>query len=155
MKRLLITLLILGGASLNASQRPVQYYDSFSQKLSTMAKRSPEQSFWLKNAQAGRRDLMEKELNKVPQEQQLLLVNAYDKNGETAVMHAVSNGHPETVSWLIDRGADLTKTNYVSINAFEAVASIIKEYKKAYKRCHLGINDKKFHTEVIKKAWKH
>jgi ankyrin repeat protein len=50
-------------------------------------------------------------------------VNARDKDGRTALMHAnIKNSNPDVLSMLIDAGADLQATNNIGETAYSIMA---------------------------------
>ncbi len=163
MKRLLVTLLFLGGPCLKASYfraaKTLDYYSQLKHEVVQMSQSTPKKVKWFKDAQEGNlAGMREKYYSLATPEEKLLLVNAHDRTGKNALMHAVSYGQPEVTQWLVDVGTDLTKTNHVSLNAVEAAARLIKAYKRTYNRCYSrrGVYEpKKFHKRMVDTAWKH
>lgn len=155
MNKVIIALLVLGLMSTVGLQASY-FYNSVIHHIERARVSEPQNIPFIVAAQKGDMGFMRNMLNKVPKEHKNLFINMHDKNGESPLMHAVVRGQREVVSWLINHGADLTKTNNVSVNALEAVAEIIAANRE---KIYSYTNDKKqthdFEEKVIANAFRH
>jgi hypothetical protein len=151
MKKTYKVLLVVGLVSivgLQASFYSPASNGTFSTYITTMSQRDPKDIPWFVAAQTGNLNAMKNQFNTLTDDQKKIMINAHDKNGEPVLIHGVIHGHRKVVTWAIKNGADLTKTNHVSVNSLEAVADIISSYLREIIR----LNRNSYQTERFKKA---
>lgn len=160
MKRLLVLLFLIGAhlETYDKAPKAVNYYSPWKHEFINMSLQNTDHVKWFVEAQKGNLDGMIEKYNSLPKKERLSLINARDRTGATALSFSAAYGKPEVVQWLIDKGADLTLSNYVSLNPLEVAAGIIKKYRESYTRCYSrrGVHEpEQFHKRVVETASRH
>ena len=85
-------------------------------------------------------------------------INATDKSGQTALMHAAAQGNMAAVCWLVAKGADVTIKNKSGMTADDVLLKFLKEQGEKqggdYKRLARELENSSFSLSELSRMFK-